>query len=171
MSPLLISVFVPLRKPENSLVFRLTHFSYLKLSGQFWSQQSGELSLHVCVCVQVLLAAGRKASTGDIGLECVGVKCSQEWAQSVHNHLASVCGQQLLLNRGEHWSVLCLQHWQDSGESAGWDQRRSYLCHRISAAWTSLHYRPLSACWDTAGPSPLQRRQYLGTELTVDVLI
>lgn len=38
------------------------------------------------LCVQVLLAVGRKSSTSDIGLECVGVQCNQECVQSVHIH-------------------------------------------------------------------------------------
>ncbi len=59
---------------------------------------------------------------------------------------------------------MCVQHWRDPCEWTGRDQCGSYLCHWISAAWMPLHYRPLSACWDIAGPSPLQRRSHLGTQ-------
>lgn len=59
---------------------------------------------------------------------------------------------------------MCVQHREDPCEREGSDQCRSYLRHRISAAWTPLRYRPLSACWDTAGPSTLQRGQHLGNQ-------
>lgn len=59
---------------------------------------------------------------------------------------------------------LCVQLWQNPGEREGRDQCGSYLRHWISAAWTPLVYRPLSACWDAAGPSTLQRRQHPGTQ-------
>lgn len=59
---------------------------------------------------------------------------------------------------------VCVQHREDPCEREGSDQCRSYLRHRISAAWTPLRYRPLSACWDTAGPSTLQRGQHLGNQ-------
>lgn len=58
----------------------------------------------------------------------------------------------------------CVQQRQDSGERQGPDQRGSYLCYRISAAWTLLIHWALSACWHTAGPSTLQRRQHPGTQ-------
>lgn len=49
-------------------------------------------------CVQVLLCVGRKACTGDVGLQCVGVECSQEYVQLVHIHFWLVCSWQVVLN-------------------------------------------------------------------------
>lgn len=58
----------------------------------------------------------------------------------------------------------CVQQRQGSGERQGPDQRGSHLCRRISAARTPLIHQPLSACWHTAGPSTLRRRQHPGTQ-------
>ncbi|KAF3859616.1 hypothetical protein F7725_022015, partial [Dissostichus mawsoni] len=45
---------------------------------------SGVETLHKCTLAKVLLSVGRKASTSDLGLECVGVQCSPECTDVDH---------------------------------------------------------------------------------------